>query len=211
MLFLYPVPKQSRISATFAQHIQRGGGKYNGGIDWAVSEGTPVMAAQGGKVVAARFDSGYGEHVRIDHGLGYLTIYGHLLDIYVEIGSVIHAGDPVGCSGNTGDSSGPHLHFELRRYNTAIDPMPLMTTEIDYDPTLPPPPAPQMPPIPAVKIITPRLWIREGPGVTARKVASLEGGTVVNVIEIVNDSWARIGHRQFIALQDGGEVLAVWR
>lgn len=131
MKFLFPVPSTSFVTQTFAEHVHaarvNNWQNYNGGIDWAVPTGSPVVAAQAGKVSQVRNDAtGYGHHVRIQHDEGYLTIYGHLMDTAVRVGDSVRAGEVIGRSDNTGNSTGPHLHFELRRNNVAVDPAPLL-------------------------------------------------------------------------------------
>lgn len=96
---------------------------YHLGIDIAAAEGTPVIASDGGTVVYAGWnDSGYGNLVAIDHNNGYKTIYAHLNSISVVCGSNVGSGSMVGLSGNTGKSTGGHLHFEIRFGSQYINP-----------------------------------------------------------------------------------------
>lgn len=89
---------------------------YHTGLDIAGPIGTPVVAANGGKVVeAAKLGVGYGWHVIVDHGNGYQTMYAHLSRIDVKVGDTVGQGETVGLRGSTGRSTGPHLHFEVRR------------------------------------------------------------------------------------------------
>jgi murein DD-endopeptidase MepM/ murein hydrolase activator NlpD len=84
------------------------------GIDLGAAEGTPVMAANGGRVIFAGWNSwGYGYMVAMIHG-SYMTVYGHLSAVYVGCGQEVASGTVIGAVGNTGNSSGPHLHFEIR-------------------------------------------------------------------------------------------------
>jgi len=134
MQLLYPVPASSVVTQTFAEHVHaarlNGWTNYNGGVDWAVPTGTPIVAAQAGQVNAARRDAtGYGTHLRIQHEDGYETIYGHMLDFAVKVGDKIGMGQVIGRSDNTGNSTGPHLHFELRKNGVPIDPMLLLTAQ----------------------------------------------------------------------------------
>jgi murein DD-endopeptidase MepM/ murein hydrolase activator NlpD len=83
-------------------------------VDIGVVEGTPVKAADSGYVaVVGRSDTGYGRYVLIDHGNGFQSLYAHLSVIYVQVGQSIGKGQTMGLSGNTGKSTGPHLHFEI--------------------------------------------------------------------------------------------------
>lgn len=89
--------------------------KGHGGIDLAVPTGTQVHCAWDGSVQAVRYSkSGYGYHVIIDHGNGLVTVYAHCSKLLVREGAQVKAGDVLALSGNTGKSTGPHLHFEVR-------------------------------------------------------------------------------------------------
>ena len=98
---------------------------YHKGLDIATAMGTPVLAADAGKVVVAGWpdNTGYGNRVMLDHGNDYVTLYGHLSKIYVSVGQTVRRGDQVGAEGSTGRSTGPHLHFEVRRGGVAINPL----------------------------------------------------------------------------------------
>lgn len=91
-------------------------GWYHTGVDIATAFGTPILAADSGKVIVAGWpdNSGYGNRVMIDHGNGYITLYGHMSKILVTAGQYVHRGDQIGLEGSTGRSTGPHLHFEIR-------------------------------------------------------------------------------------------------
>lgn len=98
------------------------GDRRHEGIDLAVASGTPVAAARAGRVLAAGASGGYGLKVDLDHGGGLTTRYGHLSKILVRIGQDVAAGSTIALSGNTGESTGPHLHFEVRQDGIARDP-----------------------------------------------------------------------------------------
>ncbi len=93
------------------------------GIDIAAQEGVMIMAASGGTIIKVSFEKGWGNLVVIDHGDGYETWYAHLKDFSVEQGQQVKKGQVIGHVGNTGYSTGPHLHFEVRLDNKAVDPM----------------------------------------------------------------------------------------
>ena len=93
------------------------------GLDFRDEYGAPVRATAPGKVVTAEWSGGYGRMVEIDHGNGITTRYGHLSKILVKEGDVVDAGDLIALSGSTGRSTGPHLHYEVRRNGNAVDPM----------------------------------------------------------------------------------------
>lgn len=92
------------------------------GIDIAVPEGSLVRASAAGRVSDTGLDPQYGNFVLLQHEDDYQTMYGHLYRILVHPGTMVDAGQVIGLSGNTGRSSAPHLHFEIRRDGTSIDP-----------------------------------------------------------------------------------------
>ena len=96
---------------------------FHSGIDLALAEGTRVCAAAPGRVVVAGWEGGYGLLVVLDHGDGYSTYYAHLSQIVVSVGQFVEIGQMIARSGNTGLSTGPHLHFEIRRDGVAVDPL----------------------------------------------------------------------------------------
>jgi murein DD-endopeptidase MepM/ murein hydrolase activator NlpD len=97
----------------------------HGGIDIGAWTGAPVKAADGGYVAVATggWNAGYGNHVIIDHGNGFVTLYAHLNSIYVKPGESVVAGQQIGSVGNTGNSTGPHLHFEIRYQGVPRNPL----------------------------------------------------------------------------------------
>lgn len=97
-------------------------GRTHAGIDMAVNTGTTVTAADGGQVIYSGWDSGYGYRIDIDHGNGVITRYGHNSKLLVEYGEIVGQGEVIAKSGNTGRSTGPHLHFEVRVDGTAMNP-----------------------------------------------------------------------------------------
>lgn len=92
------------------------------GTDYAVPEGTPVRAAAPGRVLFSGTKPGYGETVILDHGNGITSIYGHLKSPGVKTGDLVERGSVIGQSGQTGRSTGPHLHFEIRQHEKAVNP-----------------------------------------------------------------------------------------
>ncbi len=101
----------------------RGASTYHKGIDWATPTGTPVYASCGGKVSRAGWGSGYGYVVYIDHEDGRQTRYGHLSKILVKVGDTVKQGEKIALSGNTGVTTGPHLHFEILINGTQVNPL----------------------------------------------------------------------------------------
>ncbi|MFQ4139323.1 M23 family metallopeptidase [Nodosilinea sp. PGN35] len=92
------------------------------GVDFAGPVGKPILATAEGVVVRADYNGGYGNHVKIDHGYSYETLYAHLSDLEVKIGDRVQRGDVVGYLGSTGRSSGPHLHYSIYRNGQAVNP-----------------------------------------------------------------------------------------
>ncbi|MEV0809981.1 M23 family metallopeptidase [Micromonospora sp. NPDC050200] len=104
-------------------------GTLHAGIDFAMPAGTPIHAAAAGTVVkAGDAGDGYGNSVFIDHGNGYLTHYAHQSSLKVGVGDKVSAGEVIGYEGSTGDSTGPHLHFEVHQGQmwSQIDPAPFL-------------------------------------------------------------------------------------
>lgn len=103
--------------------IEDDGQHFHPGVDIACSEGLPVLATAKGVVLFADFDSTYGYMVVIEHNDSTTTVYGHNKELLVEVGDNILAGGRVALSGNTGKSTAPHVHYELRINNKPIDPL----------------------------------------------------------------------------------------
>jgi murein DD-endopeptidase MepM/ murein hydrolase activator NlpD len=98
--------------------------KMHYGMDFSAESGTPVYSTGDGKVLRADSKaSGFGNHIRIDHGYGYITIYAHLNDYNVQQGQKVKRGDLIGYVGNTGRSRGPHLHYEVHLNGERLNPV----------------------------------------------------------------------------------------
>ncbi|KAA0227052.1 M23 family metallopeptidase [candidate division KSB1 bacterium] len=101
--------------------------KHHNGVDISAEIGTEVYSAAAGVVIAAKstysLGQGYGRHVIIDHGYGYRTLYGHLSEVWVKEGQKIERWDVIGLVGNTGRTTGPHLHFEVHKDDAPVDPL----------------------------------------------------------------------------------------
>ncbi len=100
-----------------------GGTGYHEGLDIAVDYGTPVRATAGGTVTISGWVSGYGNLVEIDHGGGFVTRYGHNSLLLVVQGQEVKTGDIIALAGSTGNSTGPHVHYEVRVNGTPTDPL----------------------------------------------------------------------------------------
>jgi len=98
--------------------------KFHAGLDFTAPQGTPIYATADGVVKTAGFsDGGYGNHVVINHGYGYETLYGHMYRVKVRAGKTVKRGDLIGYVGNTGKSTGPHCHYEVHKYGQKLDPV----------------------------------------------------------------------------------------
>ncbi len=112
-------PADGPVSSVFGMRW----GRLHAGIDMPLAEGTPLRAADGGRVAIAGFVGGYGNYTCIQHTASLSTCYGHLSSIGVSVGQTVSQGQVVGRSGNTGRSTGPHLHFEVRVGGSPVDPL----------------------------------------------------------------------------------------
>ncbi len=98
--------------------------KMHAGLDFTAPTGTPVYATANGKIEEADFNTGgYGNHVVINHGFGYETLYGHMVRIKARVGQKVKRGDIIGWVGSTGKSTGPHCHYEVHKNGNPIDPV----------------------------------------------------------------------------------------
>ena len=98
--------------------------KFHAGMDFTAPRGTPIYATGDGKVIQAdAANRGYGNHVRIDHGYGYVTLYAHMSKFNCKVGQQVKRGDVIGYVGNTGKSVGPHCHYEVRKNGEPINPV----------------------------------------------------------------------------------------
>lgn len=115
--FINPLPA-STISSRYGS---RAGG-FHYGIDMAKASGSSIKAADGGTVIFAGWYGSYGNLVEIDHGGGFTTRYAHCSSINVSVGSKVYQGQVIAAVGSTGFSTGPHLHFEVRKYGSTLNP-----------------------------------------------------------------------------------------
>ena len=118
-------PVRGPITSPFGWRIHPIAGvrRFHEGIDIAADTGTPIAAAEAGRVIYAGWYGGYGNYILIDHGGGVSTGYGHCSAIYVSVGQDVSRGQAIGAVGTTGESTGPHLHFEVRINGKPVDPM----------------------------------------------------------------------------------------
>jgi murein DD-endopeptidase MepM/ murein hydrolase activator NlpD len=124
-----PVTQGFGCSAVDLEPVAPGcpGGHFHSGIDYAAPAGTAVLAAAQGTASRGYDQHGYGLYVVLEHGGGLSTLYAHLSSSDVATGATLAAGARVGGVGSSGLSTGPHLHFEVRRDGRPVDPNPLLT------------------------------------------------------------------------------------
>lgn len=117
-------PTQGEVTSRFGWRSSPwgGGSDYHPGIDIANSEGTPIVATADGEVVQSEWFGGYGKMVQIDHGNGIATVYGHNSQLLVRSGQRVKRGEVIAYMGNTGYSTGSHVHYEVRVNGTAVNP-----------------------------------------------------------------------------------------
>lgn len=124
-VFAWPVPSSRYISSPFGNRFHPILKQYmlHTGLDIGAATGTTIVAAGNGKVILASWYGGYGNCVIIDHGGGIATLYGHCSSLAVGVGAEVKRGQTIAYVGTTGRSSGPHLHFEVRKDGQYVDPM----------------------------------------------------------------------------------------
>jgi murein DD-endopeptidase MepM/ murein hydrolase activator NlpD len=117
-------PSDAPTSSPFGWRVHPilGYRRFHAGLDFAASYGSIIRAADSGTVIFAGWYGGYGKAVIIDHGRGITTLYGHASELYVSEGQEVKRGQAIAAVGSTGLSTGPHLHFEVRRHGTPTNP-----------------------------------------------------------------------------------------
>jgi murein DD-endopeptidase MepM/ murein hydrolase activator NlpD len=120
----FRMPVAGRMTSPFGYRVHPilGYRKLHTGIDFGAAHGSPIVASAPGQVASAGWDGGYGRAVRINHGGGVLTLYGHMSRLAVSPGQSVAAGQVIGYVGSTGMSTGPHLHYEVHRNGQRINP-----------------------------------------------------------------------------------------
>ena len=126
MLALRPITSSARMSSGFGYRIHPVTGKsqFHKGMDFAAPIGTPIYATGNGVVTFSGWGTGYGRYVEVDHGNGNGTVtrYAHTSANYVNVGDTVYANQQIAAVGNTGRSTGAHLHYEVRQNGQAINP-----------------------------------------------------------------------------------------
>ncbi|MBO5552240.1 MAG: peptidoglycan DD-metalloendopeptidase family protein [Lachnospiraceae bacterium] len=122
--FVWPAPGYTRISDDYGMrtHPTLGVQMMHNGVDMAAPSGSPILAAADGTVIAASYSSSMGNYIMIDHGSDIITVYMHASGLNVSAGQEVSAGDRIGSVGSTGRSTGPHLHFGVRKSGAYVNP-----------------------------------------------------------------------------------------
>ena len=122
---IWPCPDSQRITSSFGKRKQptKGGSTYHQGIDIGAPTGTKVLAAASGEVVISTYSYSAGNYIMINHGSGIFTIYMHLSKKIVDVGQEVSQGQKIGEVGSTGISTGPHLHFGIRKNGNYVNPL----------------------------------------------------------------------------------------
>jgi len=116
----FAMPVSGRLSSPYGQRW----GRTHAGIDIAATTGTPIFAADNGIVIESEYQSnGYGNIIKVDHQNGYVTYYAHCSELYANVGDIVKKGDKIAAVGSTGRSTGPHLHFEIRKDGNHKNPL----------------------------------------------------------------------------------------
>lgn len=210
---IYPVngPLTQKFGENPSLYSQWGFPGHNG-IDFGVPNGTPVLAAANGSVDKVSFeDGGYGNYVKLKHVDGsstYYTYYAHLMQANVSAGQTLQVGAVIGYSNNTGASTGPHLHFGLRKSDTSgsykgyIDPLPYLSGQAVTDEELPGAVAlPDM----QFEVLIKELNVRSGPGINFSLVGKVKKGKVLTAKRLYSEgAWIEIEPGKWCAVTFGG-------
>ena len=122
----WPLPGHTYISCHFGE-VDAFGNAGHRGTDIPAPEGTPILAAHRGTVIISGWNNSYGNQVLLDNGAGLSTRYAHMTQTAVTAGEAVTAGQVIGYVGNTGDSTGFHLHFEVMQNGVRVNPMDMVS------------------------------------------------------------------------------------
>lgn len=128
-----PVPINVTSAFGYREHPISGNYTFHSGTDLAANEGTDIKAAFSGVVIVAENHPFNGNYIKLLHANGVMTVYCHCKELFVSPGDIVGAGDVIASVGSTGDSTGPHLHFEFRVDDVSFDPMPALNAAQSAD------------------------------------------------------------------------------
>ena len=132
--FIWPTSSTRYVTSPYGHRIcPIHGAEYHNGADIGAPYGSPVLAASSGTVIQAGWNGGYGISVMIDHGNGYVTLYGHMCDWNVNAGQEVSQGQVIGWCGSTGNSTGAHIHYSMYKNGSLTDPLPFLPGYIAYE------------------------------------------------------------------------------
>jgi murein DD-endopeptidase MepM/ murein hydrolase activator NlpD len=125
-------PVEGRITSSFGERVDpfNGEGAFHSGVDIGIAYGTPVLAAGDGTISFADLMNGYGRVIKIEHGHGFSTLYGHLSGFAVAAGQYVRSGEVIGYVGTSGRVTSPHLHYEVRIGDTPVNPYKYLRTTV---------------------------------------------------------------------------------
>ena len=123
--YIWPCPSSKAVSSGYGNRTidLYGYQKFHAGIDIAAGMGNNIIAADGGTVIVSGYDGGYGNYIMINHGEGRVSLYAHMSSRAVSVGTNVTKGQVIGYVGSTGNSTGPHLHFEVRVNGGTVNPL----------------------------------------------------------------------------------------
>lgn len=127
--YIWPTPSCKYVTSGYGNRTISlyGYERFHAGIDIGAGMGSAIVAADGGTVIVSSYDGGYGNYIMINHGDGRVTLYGHMSSRAVSAGSAVTKGQVIGYVGSTGNSTGPHLHFEVRVNGGTVNPLQYFT------------------------------------------------------------------------------------
>jgi murein DD-endopeptidase MepM/ murein hydrolase activator NlpD len=117
--FIWPLSQVNSISSTFGQR----NGRFHTGTDMPATQGTPIVAVMDGRVISTNYDRGLGYNIFLEHRDNFFTRYAHCFKLLIKNGDYIKKGQIIGLVGNTGNSTGNHLHFEIRYNDIPLNPL----------------------------------------------------------------------------------------
>ncbi len=123
--YVWPCPKYTRVSSPFGYRngVFVKGAEFHKGVDLAAPTGSPILAARDGKILYAQWSNSFGNWIQIDHGGGITARYGHASKLLVSAGQTVKASQQIALVGSTGNSTGPHLHFEVQLNGVPKNPL----------------------------------------------------------------------------------------
>lgn len=207
----YPITQLYGENAAAYAHFGIPG---HNGIDWGMKEGTIIKPAAPGHILEIKSDpAGYGNYVKISHG-DYHSLYAHFREANVIVGQEVDTNTIIGWSGNTGNSTGSHLHFGFKDlqqldngFHGYIDPMPYIKNGVEY--SVPEIKAPESDPTHYALVLYDGLNVRNEPSISGNDLGDMAAGVCAAIFEIIDDGddvWLKIGVDRYIAARHNGKI-----